>query len=198
MSSDVEQILVRTATAADAAALAVLGAATFSEAFGHLYSPEDLQTFLCTTQSIDAWIRSLADSRRAVWLATLADATPIGFLAVGACKLPLENREADAGEIQQLYLLARYHNRSIGARLMQLGIGWLQAQGHAPLYVGVWSDNLGAQRFYRRYGFVKVAEYGFAVGRTLDREFILRRDLPSGNCMHTGAAVAFDGYDAGH
>ena len=25
---------------------------------------------------------------------------------------------------------------------------WLQAQGRSPLYVGVWSENLGAQRFY--------------------------------------------------
>jgi ribosomal protein S18 acetylase RimI-like enzyme len=41
--------------------------------------------------------------------------------------------------------------------------------------VGVWSQNLGAQRFYRRYGFDKAGEYGFSVGKTVDHEFILRR-----------------------
>jgi len=155
--------------------LAVLGAATFTETFGHLYPPEDLQTFLVGSHSVDAWNRALTDSQRAVWIAALADATPIGFIVVGACKLPVENREPAAGEIQQLYVLAQHHNLRLGSDLMNLGLEWLEAQGRRPLYIGVWSENLGAQRFYQRYGFTKVGEYGFPVGKTVDREFILRR-----------------------
>jgi ribosomal protein S18 acetylase RimI-like enzyme len=127
------------------------------------------------SHSVDAWNRTLADSQRAVWLAAFADDTPIGFIAVGACKLPIEDREPTAGEIQQLYVLARHQNLHLGSRLMNAGLEWLEAQDRTPLYVGVWSENVGAQRFYRRYGFSKVGEYGFPVGRTIDREFILRR-----------------------
>jgi diamine N-acetyltransferase len=166
---------IRRATLDDGPALAALGAATFSETFGHLYPPADLQAFLVSSHSVAAWSRTLSDSDRAVWLAALADGAPIGFIVVGSCKLPVENREPTAGEIQQLYVLARHHNLRLGSRLMNAGLGWLQAQGRAPLYVGVWSENLGAQRFYRRYGFNKVGEYGFPVGGTVDREFILRR-----------------------
>jgi ribosomal protein S18 acetylase RimI-like enzyme len=166
---------IRRATPADTPALAALGAATFTETFGQLYPPEDLQVFLVGSHSVDAWNRALSDSQRAVWLGALADATPIGFIAVGACKLPVENRAPTAGEIQQLYVLARHQNLRLGSRLMNAGLEWLEAQGRAPLYVGVWSENLGAQRFYGRYGFSKVGEYGFPVGGTVDREFILRR-----------------------
>jgi ribosomal protein S18 acetylase RimI-like enzyme len=165
---------IRRATAADAAGLAALGAATFTETFGHLYPPEDLQTFLTGTHSVDAWARMLADPQRAVWVAAL-DGTPIGFVVVGACKLPIENREPTAGEIQQLYVLARHHNLRLGSRLMDVGVDWLAAQDLTPVYIGVWSENLGAQRFYDRYGFSKVGEYGFQVGKTVDREFILKR-----------------------
>jgi ribosomal protein S18 acetylase RimI-like enzyme len=166
---------VRRATPDDAAQLAVLGAATFTETFGHLYPPEDLRTFLAGSHSADAWARVLADPQRAVWIAVPADSTPIGFIAVGACKLPIENREPTAGEVQQLYVLAQYHNLRLGSRLMDRGLEWLEAQGRTPLYVGVWSENLGAQRFYGRYGFDKVGEYGFPVGKTVDHEFILKR-----------------------
>ena len=166
---------IRRATPSDASSLAQLGAATFTETFGHLYPPEDLQQFLVGTHSPDAWTRALADSQRAVWIAALADETPIGFLAVGACKLPIENREATAGEIQQLYVLARHHNLRLGSRLMDHGLEWLEQQGRVPIYIGVWSENCGAQRFYGRYGFNKVGEYGFPVGKTVDREFILKR-----------------------
>ncbi len=112
--------------------------------------------------------------QRAVWLARFPDTTPLGFVAVGACKLPVENLEPSAGEIHQLYVLARHHNLRIGTQLMAVGLEWLRSQGRNPLYVGVWSENFGAQRFYRRYGFDKIGEYGFPVGETVDREFILR------------------------
>jgi ribosomal protein S18 acetylase RimI-like enzyme len=175
MPNNESQVTIRRATPDDAATLADLGAATFTETFGHLYPPEDLQAFLVRSHSVDAWSRTLADSQRAVWVATLADATSIGFMVVGACKLPIENREPAAGEIQQLYVLGTYHNLRLGSRLMDLGLKWLEAQGQTPLYIGVWSENLGAQRFYGRYGFDKVGEYGFVVGKTIDREFILKR-----------------------
>lgn len=175
MLNDDSEVTIRRAGRQDASALAALGAATFTETFGHLYPPEDLATFLLGTHSTDAWLHILVDDQRAVWLASLASGTPIGFILVGACKLPVENREPTAGEVQQLYVLAKHHNLRLGTRLMKLGVEWLEAQGRTPLYVGVWSENYGAQRFYTRYGFEKVGEYGFPVGSTVDLEFILKR-----------------------
>ena len=160
MTNPARDVTIRRATFDDAPTLAVLGAKTFTETFGHLYPPEDLHTFLVGTHSVDAWSRVLADPQRAVWLAVLTDASSIGFITVGACKLPIEHREPAAGEIQQLYVLAEHHNLRLGSRLMDLGLQWLQAQARSPLYVGVWSENFGAQRFYGRYGFQKIGEYG--------------------------------------
>jgi ribosomal protein S18 acetylase RimI-like enzyme len=175
MIGNAPQFSIRRCTPTDAPALAVLGAATFTETFGHLYPPEDLQTFLTGSHSIDAWTRSLADPMRAVWIVELANAGPIAFVVAGACKLPVENREANAGEIQQLYVLSGHQNLRLGSRLMDLALKWLEEQGRTPLYIGVWSENFGAQRFYGRYGFTKIGEYGFPVGSTVDREFILKR-----------------------
>ena len=72
-------------------------------------------------------------------------------------------------------MLAEFHNLRLGTQLMQAGLDWLASQGRSPLYIGVWSENYGAQRFYGRYGFSKVGEYGFPVGSTDDQEFILNR-----------------------
>ncbi len=179
MTNTNPQVTIRRATPKDASILAALGAATFTETFGHLYPPEDLQTFLVGSHSVGAWTHTLEDAQRAVWVATLADGAPIGFIVVGACKLPIEQfsraGEPSAGEVQQLYVLAQYHNLRLGSRLMDLGLEWLEAQDRTPLYIGVWSETFGAQRFYGRYGFRKVGEYGFPVGGTVDREFILKR-----------------------
>ena len=117
----------------------------------------------------------LADSRQGIWMAELSKVGLVGFINVGACKLPVENCEQTAGEVQQLYVLAQFHNSGLGTRLMKTGLEWLDSQQRTPVYVGVWSENYGAQRFYERYGFIKVGEYEFLVGNTVDREFILKR-----------------------
>ena len=59
--------------------------------------------------------------------------------------------------------------------LMQASLDFLNRL-QRPLWIGVWSENLGAQKLYGRHGFVKAGEYEFHVGKTRDREFILRRD----------------------
>lgn len=175
MSTTPDTAAIRRATADDAEALAELGAATFVETFGHLYPAADLQIFLAKTHTPESWLRALTDPRRATWVAEQPNGRKVGFIGVGACKLPVQDLEITAGEIQQLYVLAEFHNLRLGARLMDAGLEWLLSQGRSPLYIGVWSENYGAQRFYARYGFSKVGEYGFPVGSTVDREFILKR-----------------------
>jgi diamine N-acetyltransferase len=175
MSTTAASVTIRRATADDAATMAELGAATFTETFGHLYPPQDLQAFLAKNHTPDSWTHTLADPQRAIFVAENQGGRKIGFICVGACKLPVKDLEATAGEIQQLYVLAEFHNLRLGTRLMEAGLDWLGSQGRAPLYIGVWSENYGAQRFYMRYGFSKVGEYGFPVGETVDHEFILKR-----------------------
>jgi ribosomal protein S18 acetylase RimI-like enzyme len=169
------QVAIRRATAADAKALGTLGAATFTETFGHLYPAEDLAEFLRTSHSVERWQGLLADADVAVWLANAGAASPVGFIVAGSCKLPVENLEPRAGEIRQLYVHSSAQNLRIGSTLLATALDWLAAENRAPLYVGVWSENFGAQRLYQRHGFEKVGEYFFPVGHSRDREFIFRR-----------------------
>ena len=167
---------IRRAVEADIPALAELGAATFVEAFAHLYSKEDLAHFLEESHSPSFYARMLAEPGVAVWLATRAGEPPGGYAVAGPCKLPVQNLEPGAGEVKRVYVRKSLHGRQVGTRLLETTLDWLAKAGHEPLYVGVWSQNLGAQRLYGRYGFRKVGEYEFPVGRQLDHEFILKRD----------------------
>jgi ribosomal protein S18 acetylase RimI-like enzyme len=175
MSSSHATPSFRRATPDDAAAYGTISAATFIETFGHLYPPEDLQEFLARTCTPEASRKVLEDPSVGVWFAFLGDSEPVGFACVGACKLPVQNLEPMAGEIRQLYVLKKHHNLRLGSQLLNMALDWLICVERQPLYVGVWSENYGAQRLYERYGFRKVGEYGFPVGKTVDREFILKR-----------------------
>jgi diamine N-acetyltransferase len=166
---------IRRATGADVAAVAELGTATFVESFGHLYSTEDLAAFLSSCHSVATYGRLIQDPSVGIWLAGRREDPPIGYVIAGSCKLPVANLETNAGEIRQLYVRASSQTHGLGTQLLVTAFDWLASQKRAPLYVGVWSGNFGAHRLYGRFGFEKIAEYVFPVGRQLDREFILKQ-----------------------
>jgi GNAT superfamily N-acetyltransferase len=165
---------IRRADLADAPVLAELGARTFSETFAHLYPADDLAAFLETAYGLEKTRADLADPAKAAWLVE-ADGVAIGYAQAGACVLPHPEVTPACGELKRFYFVKAWQNGGNGARLFRHTMDWLEAPGPRDLWIGVWSENLGAQRFYARHGFEKVGEYGFRVGGTVDREFILRR-----------------------
>jgi ribosomal protein S18 acetylase RimI-like enzyme len=166
---------IRRAQLKDAAPLAALAGQTFTDTFGHLYAPEDLAAFITDYQSVNTYTKLLGDSSVGIWLADVDEHEAVGFVSAGKCKLPVKDMDPRSGEIRQLYVLNKFHGNGLGSRLLKMALAWLEERAYEPLYVGVWSENVGAQRLYERYGFKKCGEYDFPVGKTRDREFILER-----------------------
>ena len=83
------------------------------------------------------------------------------------------------GEVQRLYILQGYQGGGRGTLLLNTALEWLERGGPRTIWIGVWSENYGAQRFYTRHGFEIVGDYSFMVGDHADHELITRR-LPRG------------------
>ena len=173
---------IRRANVDDAEVLSALGARTFSETFRHLYDPEDLNAFMADVYSVEKSGRDLADPRRALWLVE-EGGEAIGYALAGPCDLPHAEVTPACGELKRIYFVQGRQGGGLGRRLFAEVMDWLQSEGQRSVWIGVWSENFGAQRFYARHGFEQVGEYGFKVGRTVDREFILRR---SGDAFRHG------------
>ena len=169
---------IRRATSADAEVLSALAVRTFTETFGHLYPAEDLHAFLADAYPADKQRVILSHPDYAVWLLE-KDGVAVGHAAAGPCGLPHPDVAPGDGELKRLYVLREFHNGGWGGKLFDTALQWLERDGPRTLWIGVWSQNLGAQRFYARYGFEKVGGYKFPVGRVLDDEFILRRAPPN-------------------
>lgn len=165
---------LRRATLDDAQALSTLAARTFTETFGHLYPPQDLADFLADAYAVEKQRTILAHPDYAVWLLEV-DGEAIGHAAAGPCGLPHAEVAPGDGELKRLYLVQGHQGGGNGARMMRAAMDWLLRDGPRTLWVGAWSENLGAQRFYARFGFERVGQYIFPVGATRDLEFILRR-----------------------
>ena len=167
--------VIRRAESADAETFSRIATRTFTESFGHLYPDADLHDFLRANYSLDACRRLLGDDAYAVWLLE-DEREAMGYVVAGPCGLPHPAVTANDGELKRLYLLPRTQRAGWGGHLLQSALDWLGRDGPRALWISVWSQNLGAQRFYSRRGFVKVGEYEFPVGRVRDHEFMFRRD----------------------
>jgi ribosomal protein S18 acetylase RimI-like enzyme len=165
-------MILRAATPADVPALAALGRGSFVAKFAYLYRPEDLATFLEETHSEAAIAAELANSERRYCLAEL-DGKLVGYAKLGlACPWPDHARGRRSIEIKQFYTAPDMAGKGIGAALMDWALGQAREEGADEIQLSVWSGNDGAQRFYARYGFEKVADIHFRVGEQLDEEFL--------------------------
>lgn len=166
---------IRIATLRDAPALAALGRETFADTFGHLYRAADLELFLDDHHAQSVYETLITSPLEQVWIAEDAGGQPIGYAVAGAVALPVQGLALAGGEVKRLYVRRDWQRGGLGRTLLELSLSWLEEEGFAPLYLGVWSDNFRAQRLYARYGFSKIGEYEFPVGAHRDREFIFRR-----------------------
>jgi diamine N-acetyltransferase len=170
-------ISYRPARADDASALAALARDTFVETFEHIYSPEDLASFLSAYKTPGALARWIADPSARIRLAEDGDRLA-GYCIVSlASKLDYDAGGAAVADLDQLYILSPWQGQGIAPALMDWAIGEARAGGAEALILSVWQGNLKAQHVYRKYGFYEAGTAHFMVGEQRDDEFIYRLDL---------------------
>lgn len=165
-------VRLRYAVPEDAPALASLAADAFVAAFGHLYRPEDLAAFLAEHRTAEVYRKHLANPRKPIRLAE-EDGALMGF-----CQLHLPSEFASNSDashpiaLQQLYTAPQATGRGIGGALMEWALAEARSLGCDAVQLSVFSGNFGAQRFYARYGFARIADIDFWVGNHRDEEFL--------------------------
>ncbi|NRQ31755.1 GNAT family N-acetyltransferase [Nonomuraea sp. NN258] len=127
-----ENLVVRRATDADAAAVAEVWLRSYTAALPTVRRAH-------TDDEVRSWFRDVVVPGRETWVATV-DGPVVGMMVLG---------EED---LDQLYLDPSWRGRGIGDRLVDL------AKQRRPDGLALWTFqvNVPAQRFYERHGFVAV------------------------------------------
>lgn len=171
-------VLIRSARPEDAQALADLGRQTFIDTFvagfGIPYPAQDLERFLAANFSPEATAKKLAEPGAAWWVAE-RDGRLLAFANAGPNTLPHPDGRASHAELRRLYVGKDAQGLGLGTKLLALALEWMEAHTDGPLWIGVWSGNLKAQKLYAAHGFAVAGEYQYPVGAWRDDEFILRR-----------------------
>ena len=172
------ETLIRPARPDDAEALADVGRRTFIETFVEGFAipyPEaDLLPYLDESFGPAAVRRRIEEDDSGYWLAE-RDGRLLAYANAGPNGLPHPDARPGHQELRRIYVDKTAQGLGLGTKLLAISLDWMGAHSTGPLWIGVWSGNLKAQKLYAAHGFETVGGYQFAVGDWLDDEFILRR-----------------------
>lgn len=154
--------------------LALVGAASFLEAFAGFLPGEDVLLHCRNQHSAKKYAAMLADPETHACIAEVKDA-PVGYALVCPPDLPVPLTPDDV-ELKRIYLLHRFQGSGIGAALMDWSVEKARSLGKRRLLLGVNAENKAVE-FYQRQGFEHAGTRSFKVGNTICKDFILARKL---------------------
>lgn len=154
--------------------LALIGSASFLEAFVGVLQGEDILQHCRNQHSVAKYAAWLADPETRACLAEVKGAA-VGYALLLKPDLPLETT-ADDLELKRIYLLHRFQGMGMGSSLMRWSIDTAAAMGRKRLLLGVHDGNRQAIAFYKRHGFRQVGTRSFQVGKTICSDLILGRE----------------------
>lgn len=169
---------IRSATAADAAALAEFGARTFFETFAADNTPEDMNQHLASAWNPGLQLAEIQDPQLDTLLAVNGAGTLAGFAQVYAGPAPDCVRGEKSVELKRFYIDKPWQGRGLARNLMAAVERAAQARGARELWLGVWERNERAQAFYRKCGFRAVGRKIFVVGTDPQTDDVMVRELP--------------------
>ena len=157
-----------------AARLSPLGYKTFDQAFRELNNPKDFNAYVARAFSLDTISGELKDSRNEFFVAFQGD-EPVGYFKLYAGTAPECVTPRPALELARFYTLKNQWGQGIGAAMMEKALGRAQQKGFAAVWLSSWKKNYRGNAFYRKWGFDKVGEKTFTIGRDVQEDFILSR-----------------------
>lgn len=177
--SSTQPFQLRAATVEDAQAIADLGSSVFTATFGFSIPAKDLAAYLDEAYSITALQEDILSSRKHIIVACdPADDHVIGFaqLTEGTSEPCIEDL-ANIVELQRLYVHSDYHGLGLGRALTQLAENMALDKGYQTIWLGVWEGNFQSQRIYEAMGFSRVGEHEFQMGRCIQTDWIMCKEL---------------------
>ena len=190
--SETEAVRLRQATSADADALALVGAATFLEAFTWMLPGRDIVAHCAKNHTPEAYRTYFAAPDTRVTLAEVAGGAPVGYAMLTAPELPSFEVLPSDVELKRLYLFSRFRSAKtpvldssghpvaglrVGQALMEAAVQEARALGRTRLLLGTHAGNERAIAFYRRNGFAVAGTRTFQVGSQVCSDLIFAKPL---------------------
>jgi ribosomal protein S18 acetylase RimI-like enzyme len=171
-----ENIFIRRAEARDAGLVADLSRQTFQETFAAVNTTENMQLFLNKQFSKELLINEVTTGRGIFYLA-YHNKIPAGYAYMREGTGFSQTGNLSAIELARIYAARSFQGIGIGKALMLACIETAIELNKEMIWLGVWEHNMKAIDFYKRRGFEKFGEHEFVLGKDIQVDWLMKKDL---------------------
>ena len=153
-----------------------IGRKTFYDTFFESDSEESMKAYLDTSFSTEKLTAELENPNSEFYFATQNEIV-IGYLKVNFGSAQTELQDANAVEIERIYVLQEYHGKQVGQLLFEKAMAIAKNNHCNYIWLGVWEENHRALQFYTKNGFVAFDKHIFVLGEEEQTDIMMKLKL---------------------
>ncbi len=154
-----------------------IGYKTFYDAFGPpVNSEENIQSYLKEKFTLETISKELKNPHSEFYFAKINNEI-VGYIKLNSKDAQTEAVNGDAIEIERIYVVKEYQGKQIGQVLLDTSLEVAKQKKVDFIWLGVWDQNPGAIRFYKRNGFKIFDKHTFMLGTDMQTDMMMRLAL---------------------
>ena len=171
--------IIRIINEKDIDALQQIGRSTFYESFIDITPEKDMQEYLATSFNIQTLLAEIKDPNSIFYFVERENRI-VGYGKINFNKPPygipgLEN----CMEIQRIYITKAFHGSGAAQKLMDAFFNEAIRRKLYNIWLSTGAFNNKALKFYEKYGFEKIGNHSFPVGKVNFEDVILLKQTGS-------------------
>lgn len=167
------QIDIEKVTLVDVQNLQKIAKETFHETFSAENTEEDMRCYLDATFSIEKLSEGLSNENSEFYFAKFQNSI-LGYLKLNFGKSQTQLQDENAMQIERLYISKEFQSKKIGKLLLDKAILIAKNRNKNYVWLGVWSQNLRAIKFYEKNGFTAFDTVVFKLGTDEQKDLMMK------------------------
>lgn len=160
-------------------ALQQIGKRTFEETYAFENTPENLKSYLKEKFAINRLRKELNTPDSIFYFVCEGDKI-LGYMKLNFGKAQTESHDLQAVEIERIYILKSCQSRGLGQILFDKAVQVAKERQASSLWLGVWTKNQRAIKFYKRNGMQKFGRHLFTLGGEDQEDYMMRLQFTTG------------------
>ncbi|PTS89816.1 GNAT family N-acetyltransferase [Flavobacterium sp. HMWF030] len=153
-----------------------IGRETFYETFAGDNSEENMKDYLDEKFAIGKLTTELSNPDSEFYFAHIDDQI-LGYLKVNFGEAQTELKDKEGLEIERIYVLQEFHGLKVGQLLYNKALQIAKDDDLKYIWLGVWEENLRAQNFYKKNGFIAFDKHIFVLGDQKQTDLLMKLTL---------------------
>ncbi len=160
----------------DVEQLQAISRSTFAQTFNEHNDAEDMKAYLDTSFATDKLTAEISNPNSEFYFA-IDNEIIIGYLKINTGSAQTENKDANAFEIERIYVDQAYLGKKIGQLLFEKAIDLAKVKKASYVWLGVWEENHRALAFYKKNGFIPFDKHIFRLGNDEQTDIMMKLKL---------------------